>query len=55
MDVGDVEVVVQYKATCDLNTLWQRFGRAARALTVQGVGIIWWKRRILVMGEKKTQ
>ncbi|XP_006458573.1 hypothetical protein AGABI2DRAFT_64836, partial [Agaricus bisporus var. bisporus H97] len=40
MDIGDVEVVVQYKATCDLCTLWQRFGRAARSPAVQGVGIL---------------
>ncbi|KAF9462525.1 P-loop containing nucleoside triphosphate hydrolase protein, partial [Collybia nuda] len=30
MDLPDVEIVVQWKATCDLCTLWQRFGRAAR-------------------------
>jgi superfamily II DNA/RNA helicase len=40
MDIGDVEVVVQYKATCDLNTLWQRFGRAARDAGTRGVGIL---------------
>ena len=25
MDVPDVELVVQWKATCTLSTLWQRF------------------------------
>ncbi|THU94762.1 hypothetical protein K435DRAFT_562561, partial [Dendrothele bispora CBS 962.96] len=25
-------IVVQYRVTCDFNTLWQRFGRAGRAL-----------------------
>jgi superfamily II DNA helicase RecQ len=30
MDLPDVELVVQWKATCDLCTLWQRFGRAGR-------------------------
>lgn len=40
MDVGDVKIVVQYKATCDICTLWQRFGRAARAPGAEGVGIL---------------
>ena len=30
MDLPDIEVVVQWKATCDLCTLWQRFGRGGR-------------------------
>ena len=29
MDLPDIKIVVQWKATCDLCTLWQRFGRAA--------------------------
>jgi ATP-dependent DNA helicase RecQ len=30
MDLPDVDIIVQWRATCDLCTLWQRFGRAAR-------------------------
>ena len=30
MDLPDIRIVIQWKATCDLCTLWQRFGRAAR-------------------------
>ncbi|TFK37835.1 P-loop containing nucleoside triphosphate hydrolase protein, partial [Crucibulum laeve] len=30
MDISGIQIVVQWKATCDLCTLWQRFGRAAR-------------------------
>ena len=30
MDLSDIKLVVQYKADCDMSTLWQRFGRAAR-------------------------
>ncbi|KAF8233809.1 hypothetical protein L208DRAFT_1265108, partial [Tricholoma matsutake] len=30
MDIPDVELVVQWKATCTLSTLWQRFGCAGR-------------------------
>jgi superfamily II DNA helicase RecQ len=52
MDVGDVEIVVQYKATCDLCTLWQRFGRAARAPGIQGVGILLVERKDTVDGRK---
>ena len=33
MDLPDVELVVQYRATCGICTLWQRFGRAARDRT----------------------
>ncbi|KAH6880873.1 P-loop containing nucleoside triphosphate hydrolase protein [Coprinopsis sp. MPI-PUGE-AT-0042] len=40
MDLPDVKVVVQYRATCDLNTLWRRFGRAARGEGTDGVTIL---------------
>ncbi|KIJ96062.1 hypothetical protein K443DRAFT_10882 [Laccaria amethystina LaAM-08-1] len=30
MDLANIKIVVQWKATCSLCTLWQRFGRAAR-------------------------
>ena len=36
MDLPDVELIIQWKATCDLCTLWQRFGRAVRDLRLQG-------------------
>jgi superfamily II DNA helicase RecQ len=32
VDLPDIELVIQWRATCDLCTLWQRFGRAARDL-----------------------
>jgi superfamily II DNA helicase RecQ len=40
MDIPDVQVVVQYKATCEFCTLWQRFGRAAQGPGQQGVGLL---------------
>ncbi|KAG6851504.1 hypothetical protein C0991_008516, partial [Blastosporella zonata] len=40
MDVDDIEIVVQYKATCNLCTLWQRFGRAARGWGQEAVAIL---------------
>lgn len=47
MDLADIEVVVQWKATCDLCTLWQRFGRAAR-------GEVWTGTAILLVEKKDT-
>ncbi|KAG6808474.1 hypothetical protein H0H92_004013 [Tricholoma furcatifolium] len=40
MDLADIEVVVQWKATCDMCTLWQRFGRAARGPGREGTAIL---------------
>ncbi|KAH9929411.1 P-loop containing nucleoside triphosphate hydrolase protein [Fomitopsis serialis] len=34
VNVADVRIVVQWRMPRDLNTLWQRFGRAARDLTL---------------------
>jgi ATP-dependent DNA helicase RecQ len=39
MDLPDIKLVVQWKATCELSMLWQRFGRAARG-TGQGATAI---------------
>lgn len=40
MDLPDIKLVVQWRATCGLNTLFQRFGRAARGKGETGVGIL---------------
>ena len=40
MDLPDIEIVIQWKATCDLCTLWQRFGRVARGQGKEGVAIL---------------
>ncbi|KAF6765850.1 P-loop containing nucleoside triphosphate hydrolase protein [Ephemerocybe angulata] len=40
MDLPDIKLVIQYKATCDLCTLWQRFGRGARGLGTDAVAIL---------------
>ena len=47
MDIPDIQLVVQYKATCNLCTLWQRFGRAAR-------GAEWEATAILIVEKKNT-
>jgi superfamily II DNA/RNA helicase len=40
MDLPDIRIVVQWKATCDLCTLWQRFGRAARGAGQEATAIL---------------
>lgn len=40
MDLPDVKVVVQYRATCGLCMLWQRFGRGARGDDVEATGVL---------------
>lgn len=40
MDLPDIKIVVQWKATCNFCTLWQRFGRAAHGPGHQGTAIL---------------
>lgn len=40
MDLPDIKIVVQWKATCTLSTLWQRFGRGARGEGYQATAIL---------------
>ncbi|KAG2079381.1 P-loop containing nucleoside triphosphate hydrolase protein [Suillus cothurnatus] len=40
MDVPDIKIVVQWRATCKLSTLWQRWGHAARDRELQGTAIL---------------
>ena len=40
MDLPDIKIVVQWKATCDLLSLWQRFGRAARGEGQTGTAVL---------------
>ncbi|KAH9914882.1 P-loop containing nucleoside triphosphate hydrolase protein [Epithele typhae] len=40
IDISDIPIVVQFRATCDLDTLWQRFGRGARDLALFAVAIL---------------
>ena len=48
MDTPDIQLVVQYKATCNLCTLWQQFGQAAR-------GAEWEATTILIVEKKNTE
>ncbi|KAG1888914.1 uncharacterized protein F5891DRAFT_966066 [Suillus fuscotomentosus] len=40
MDVPDVALVVQWRASCKLSALWQRFGRAARDRLLEGTALL---------------
>lgn len=40
MDISDIRLVIQWRASCTLPTLWQRWGRAARDQVLQGTAIL---------------
>jgi len=40
LDISDIKLVIQWRATCKLTTLWQRFGRAARNKDLEGTAIL---------------
>ncbi|EPQ54869.1 P-loop containing nucleoside triphosphate hydrolase protein [Gloeophyllum trabeum ATCC 11539] len=40
LDLPDITLIVQWRATCDINTLWQRFGRAARSDGIVGTAVL---------------
>ncbi|KAI0083690.1 hypothetical protein BDY19DRAFT_857210, partial [Irpex rosettiformis] len=40
VDVPNVSFVGQWRVTCDMDTLWQRFGRVAREPGTEGVAIL---------------
>ncbi|KAI0309162.1 hypothetical protein OF83DRAFT_1045589, partial [Amylostereum chailletii] len=40
IDIPDIQVIIQWKLTCNMDTLWQRFGRAARDPSLEGIAIV---------------
>ncbi|KAI0635614.1 P-loop containing nucleoside triphosphate hydrolase protein [Trametes polyzona] len=40
MDVAKVKVVIQWRMTCDMDSLWQRWGHAARAFGTRALAIL---------------
>lgn len=44
MDLPDVRISVQWRATCDMCDLWQRFGRVARTTGEEGTGILFYEK-----------
>ncbi|KAJ7677684.1 P-loop containing nucleoside triphosphate hydrolase protein [Mycena polygramma] len=39
LDLSDILLIIQWRSTCDMCTLWQRLGRAARALHLTATGL----------------
>ncbi|KAI0313652.1 P-loop containing nucleoside triphosphate hydrolase protein, partial [Amylostereum chailletii] len=40
VDIPDIRVIIQWKLTCNMESIWQRFGRAAHDPNMEGVAII---------------
>ena len=40
MDISDICLVIQWRASCTLSTIWQRWGRAVRDRGMQGTAIL---------------
>ncbi|KAI0756195.1 P-loop containing nucleoside triphosphate hydrolase protein, partial [Daedaleopsis nitida] len=40
VDIPDVALVVQWRLSCDMNTLWQRLGRGGREHGTKAVGLV---------------
>ncbi|OBZ71930.1 Werner syndrome ATP-dependent helicase [Grifola frondosa] len=40
VDIPDIEIVVQWRVTCDVNTLWQRFRHAAHRPDLFGTAVL---------------
>ena len=39
IDLSDIEIIIQWKMTCNLDALWQRFGHAAQGAGSFGIVI----------------
>jgi superfamily II DNA/RNA helicase len=44
MDIPDITLVIQWRATCKISMLWQRWGRAARDQQLQGTTVLFAKK-----------
>ena len=53
MDLPDIKLVIQWKATCDFCTLWQRFGRAGRGRDQEAVALLLVERKDTDEARKK--
>ena len=40
VDIPDIKLVVQYRVTCNLDTLYQQFGRGARSLDNEAYAVL---------------
>ena len=55
MDLPDIEVVVQWKATCTLCSMWQRFGRGARGDGKSATAVLLFDKKDLHGDEAATE
>ncbi|TFY66970.1 hypothetical protein EVG20_g4124 [Dentipellis fragilis] len=55
MDLSDILLIVQWKVTCDMESLWQRFGRGARDPMKEAVGILFAEPKNFVAERKKAE
>jgi ATP-dependent DNA helicase RecQ len=56
IDLKDIELVIQWKVTCDPCILWQRFGRAARDKNLQATALLFVESKDCDQGpDKKTR
>ncbi|KAG1889574.1 hypothetical protein F4604DRAFT_1568887, partial [Suillus subluteus] len=47
MDVPNITLIIQWRATCKLSTVWQRFGHAVRDRALRGTAVIVCRERTL--------
>jgi len=40
LDIPDILIVIQWRVTCNMETLWQHFGQAARDPNLEAVAIL---------------
>jgi ERCC4-related helicase len=40
MDIPDIALVIQWKATCSIVTMWQRFGRDGQDQTLEATAVL---------------
>ena len=52
VDLPDITLIVQWRTKCDMCTLWQRLGRAARDPRLQAIAIIFVKDKFTESEEK---
>ncbi|KAH7917502.1 P-loop containing nucleoside triphosphate hydrolase protein [Leucogyrophana mollusca] len=53
IDLQDIELIIQWRVTCDLCTLWQRFGRGARNPTLQATALLFVESKYLDANRQK--
>ncbi|KAF8984777.1 P-loop containing nucleoside triphosphate hydrolase protein, partial [Cyathus striatus] len=55
MDIPDIKLVIQWKVSCGLCTLWQRFGHAVQGQGQEGVAILIIEKKNTVEGREEKE